>query len=81
MKVIYRKLGREKAYGMSDYGCNTIVIDSRLQGRKHLEVTLHEALHIYFPEKSETFVKNTSRKLANVLWKMNYRRVDNSLGI
>lgn len=81
MKVIYRKLGREKAFGLSDYGVNTIVIDSRLHGRKHLEVSLHESLHIYFPEKSETFVKNTARKLANVLWRMNYRRVDNSLGI
>ncbi|WP_341837941.1 hypothetical protein WJU16_08755 [Chitinophaga pollutisoli] len=81
MKVIYKKLGREKAFGLSDYGANTIVIDSRLKGRKHLEEALHESLHVYFPEKSETFITNTARKLANILWRMNYRRVDNSVGI
>ncbi len=76
MKVQYRKLGREKAYGQAHIGENTIEIDTRLNKRKHLEIMIHEALHILNPEFSETKILNQSKKLARVLWEQKYRKVD-----
>lgn len=79
MEIIYKKLGREKVYGLADDGANTIEIDSRLKGRHHLEILIHESLHILFPDKSETAVTRSARRLANILWRQHYRRVDNNI--
>lgn len=79
MEIIHRKLGRERAYGLADNGANIIEIDSRLKGRHHLEIAIHETLHLLYPEKSETVIARSARRLANVLWRLNYRRVDNSI--
>ena len=78
IKVIYKKLGREKAWGQADLGEGIVEIDERLKGRKHLEILLHECLHVQNPEWSETEVVNKSKELTSVLWREHYRRVDNS---
>jgi len=79
MKITHKKLGRHKAWGLADKEAKTVELDIRLQGRKHLEIAIHEALHIVFPDMSETIVARTGRRLANVLWQLNYRRVDNRI--
>ena len=76
MKVVYRKLGKEKAWGKAHIDSNTIEIDPRLNGRKKMEILIHEALHILNPEMSETKVLEQGRKIANVLWKQHFRQVD-----
>jgi len=40
IKVIYKKLGKEKVYGFANLGDNEIEIDARLKGKKHLEIML-----------------------------------------
>lgn len=78
MKVIYSKLSRKKAWGMAHYEDNTIELDERLKGKKHLEILTHEAFHLLFPEMEEEEVVQKSILLTNLLWKEGYRKVDNS---
>lgn len=80
-KVIESKLGRNKAYGLAHSDDNTIEIDSRLTGRKRLEIVLHECLHLLNPNMSEEEVIRQSKKMCLTLWKLNYRSVDNAKGL
>jgi hypothetical protein len=80
MKVVSKKLGREKAWGSANLDDNTIEIDPRLTGRKHLEILIHEAMHLMNPEWTEKEVIRQSKKLTLLLWKQEYRKVDNQKG-
>jgi hypothetical protein len=75
IKVVYRKLLREKAWGQChDDG---IEIDPRLKGRKHLEIMLHECSHYLWPTDSEEEIIRKSIILTNTLWHDGYRKIDN----
>lgn len=76
IKIIYKKLGRERAYGLADH--EAVHIDPRLKGKKHLEIMLHECLHYLYPDKSEEDVIADSIKLTKTLWHDGYRKVDNT---
>lgn len=76
IKVKYSKLGRQKAWGMA-HSEGVIEIDERLKGRKHLEILLHECLHILYPLDSESDIVRNSVILMRTLWKEGYRRVEN----
>jgi hypothetical protein len=75
-KIIYKKLGREKLWGEADLEDNSIVLDIRLKGKKHLEILTHESLHILLPGANEEEIVRISTALTKVLWKENYRRID-----
>ena len=77
IKIIYRKLGKEQAYGISSSD-GTIEIDSRLRSKKLLEVLIHEIFHLLQPEDSEEEIIRKSVTLTKLLWKEGYRRVDQS---
>lgn len=81
MRIIYRKLGKEKAWGQAHINENTIEVDPRLKGKKKLEIILHEALHILNPEFSETKVIEQSKRLTTLLWKEHFRQVDNDIKV
>ncbi|CAB4121903.1 hypothetical protein UFOVP19_22 [uncultured Caudovirales phage] len=78
IKVIYKKLGRHNVYGFANCGYNEIEIDSRLKGKKALELLIHESMHILFPEAEEEEIESKSIILTNTIWSEQYRRVDNS---
>ena len=76
-----RKLGRERAVGLaySDfYGPDKglIEIDPRQKGKDHLDTLIHEALHLVFPDMSERNVVKHTGRLARLLWRNGYRRID-----
>lgn len=77
IKIIYRKLGREKLYGLSSTD-GIVEIDSRLKSKKHLEILIHEVLHILNPNDSEEEIVKKSITLTKLLWKQGYRRIDES---
>jgi hypothetical protein len=79
MKVVYRKLGKERADGQALIEDGIIEIDPRLKGRRKMEVLIHEAIHLLNPEFSETKVIEQGRKIANLLWKQHFRQVDNTV--
>lgn len=78
IKVIYKKLGRHKVYGFANCGYNEIEIDSRVKSKKHLELVIHESLHILFPDAEEEEIESKAIILTNTIWGEQYRRVDNS---
>lgn len=42
-----------------------------------MKVLIHEALHLIFPEKSETEILRAEKILGNIMWKQGYRFTDN----
>jgi hypothetical protein len=78
IRVKYRKLGRENCWGLAHYDDNLIELDSRLKGRKKLEILLHEAMHLLYPNSSEEEIVKNSIILTKVLWNEQYREIDNN---
>lgn len=77
IKIIYKKLGREQAHGIAESD-GIIYLDPRLKGKKHLEICVHEVLHLLYPNDSELAIVKKSITLTKVLWKEGYRKVDDS---
>lgn len=78
--VVYKKLRRRKALGIVEDGDDIIYIDPRLKGRKHLEILIHEAMHVLWPHivknHEEDEVIMVSTELTRMLWSEGFRRVD-----
>jgi hypothetical protein len=77
IKILYKKLGREQVYGLASSD-GIIEIDERLKGKKHLEILVHEVLHLLYPEETEEAIEKKSVTLCKVLWKEKYRRIDDT---
>ena len=77
IKIIYKKLGKEKAHGIS-FSDGEIYLDPRLKGKKHLEILIHEVMHILNPKDSEQAIIKKSVTLCKILWNEGYRKVDDS---
>jgi len=80
IKVKYRKLGKEKVWGFA-HPDELIELDNRLKGKKHLEILIHECLHLLLPQAEEEEIVKKSVTLCNTLWHEKYRRVDDKEGI
>ena len=76
MRLIKQKLGRQQAWGMADASVNTIWLDPRLRGRRRLTITIHELMHLLYPNETEENVTHAGELLARVLWRENWRHVD-----
>lgn len=70
------KLGREGVWGYADE--YPLTIDSRLKGKKELEIYIHESLHYLFPKMTELEVIKKAILLTNTLWHEGYRKIDNT---
>lgn len=75
IKVIYKKLGQHKVWGFSD-SAGFVEIDSRLKGKKQMEILIHECLHQLYEQDSEEDIVRKSVILTNTLWHEKYRRID-----
>lgn len=79
IKVIERKLGQEKAWGVATFPA-LIELDSRLNepgnGSRRLVYLIHEALHLAKWDLPEAEVKRISTEIGEVLWRDGYRRVN-----
>jgi hypothetical protein len=75
IKVKYKKLGKEKVWGLAD-SQGVIYLDSRLKGKKHLEILIHETMHLLYPDDSEDEIVEKSIVLTNIIWKQRYRRLE-----
>ena len=80
IKIIYRKLGKEQAYGISSSD-GIIEIDERLKGRKMMEVLIHELMHLVNPKDDEKTIIRKSVTLTKVLWKEGYRKIDDTIDL
>ena len=75
IKIKYKKLGKEKVWGLADSE-GIIYLDSRLKGKKHLEILIHETLHLLYPEDSEELIVEKSIILTQLVWSQRYRRIE-----
>ena len=80
INVKERPLGREKAVGLAHYdfygkNLNLIEIDPRQTSKDYLDTLIHESMHIIFPDMSETEVVKHSSRLARLIWRQGYRRI------
>jgi hypothetical protein len=65
-----------KLHGLADV--YPLQIESKLKGKKELEIYLHEMLHYIYPNASEEVVQRNSIVICNTLWHEGFRKVDNS---
>jgi len=76
IKTVYKNLGREGVWGWAHLSDNIIELDNKLKGKKHLEILIHEAMHILNPSFGEDKTILQSVALTNLLWKEMYRRIE-----
>lgn len=77
IKVIRKKLGKARLWGEADYEDDSIVLDPRLNGKKELEIIIHEAIHILRKDVTEEETERISIALTHLLWDEGFRKVDN----
>ena len=53
VKVVWRKLGKEKAWGQATIGEGLVEVDPRLGAKRQLEVLIHEVTHLAHPGMTE----------------------------
>lgn len=73
-KVIYKNF--KKVWGYADLATREIHIDKKANGKKHMEILIHEMTHLLLPEASEEEVVSISIYITNTLWQQKYRRID-----
>jgi hypothetical protein len=87
MKSTQRRLKFRRVKNLRDqtgqklHGCADdypLEIDSKLKGKKELEIYLHEMIHYIHPKMEENDVVRFSIVITNTLWWEGYRKVDNS---
>ena len=72
--IIRRKLGREKADGIT-YGDGCVYVDQRQSGIDELDTVIHELLHDALPHLSEETVERAAPLIARSMWRDKWRRV------
>lgn len=77
IKIIIRKLGKERAAGQAYSGCNLIEIDPRQDSKNFLGTAVHESLHILYPDLTEEEIVHAEEIITDVIWRLNYRRIAN----
>lgn len=70
-KVVYKKL--RNYWGWAHVNQNRIELYDGLKGRKHLEILIHEKLHILFPDIEEKAILRMGKDMSELLWKEGYR--------
>lgn len=75
-KITYKRF--KKVWGYADLSSNSIEIDDRARGKKHLEISVHEMVHLLWPEETEDEVVRKSVIITNTLWYEKYRRIDDN---
>lgn len=73
-KVIYKNF--KKVWGYADLETREIYIDKKANGKKHMEILIHEMTHLLLPDASEDDVVRISIYITNTLWQQKYRRID-----
>jgi hypothetical protein len=53
-----------------------IEIDPELEPKTEMEIALHEGLHCLFPWLPEEQVNDAGKTLADLLWRLKFRRKD-----
>lgn len=76
-KVVYKRL--RTAWGYALINENKIELFQGLKkkkyAKKHLEVIIHEKLHLMFPMLDEWAITEQAKELSDFLWDNKYRQI------
>ena len=72
-KVVYKRL--RKYWGWAYIDQNKIELYNGLKGKQHLNIILHEKLHLLFPDHEEKAIRKMAKEISNMLWKDGYRKI------
>ena len=75
LKIVEKKLGREKAFGQTWQGDFLIEIDPRQKSKTYVNTLIHEILHNLYPDDGETKIRKNAGVLTHYIWEKNYRRM------
>lgn len=70
-KVVYKRL--RNYWGLAYVDQNKIELYDGLKGKKHLEILIHEKLHLMFPDIEEKAILRMGKDMSDILWKEGYR--------
>ena len=73
--IIHRKINKRSARGLAFTDTGIIHIDSRLRGLEHLEIMVHEIIHVQNDKWSEAKVIGHAKEISALLYKHGYRRI------
>lgn len=72
-KVTYKKL--RKVWGWSDNVKNTIELSDKLKGKRHLEILIHEHLHLLLVPYDEEHINKMAKEMSTLITKEGYRKL------
>jgi hypothetical protein len=72
-KVVYKRLRRY--WGWAHIEQDKIELYNGLKGKHHLNIIIHEKLHLLFPDHEERAIRKMAKEMANMLWKDGYRKI------
>lgn len=72
-RVVYKRLRNYWGYALINE--NKIELYQGLRGKKHLEILLHEKIHLLFPDLDEKAVLRIGKDMSDLLWKEGYRQL------
>jgi hypothetical protein len=79
LKVVTRKLGKHRAWGLYWQSWRNsaplIELDERMEPDHQFDTLIHESLHHIFPDMPEAEVAEKATTLFKILWEQNYRKV------
>jgi hypothetical protein len=73
-RIRYRHRRNRGCWGKAYPESCTIDIDPEIADFTHLEIACHEAMHCLFPAVPEDAVNQAGITLADLLWRLGYRR-------
>jgi len=73
-RVKIKWMRSEKAWGYAVPDRSEIHLDRRLDDKLLLEIASHETIHVLFPYLTEDAVDGAGKTLADVLWRLKFRR-------
>lgn len=75
-RIRFRHKRNKGCWGRAFTASWTIELDPELEDRTHMDIALHEGLHCLFPDLSEEAVNQAGITLADLLWRLGYRRLE-----
>jgi len=76
IKLQDKKLGREGNDGQAIFADGKIEVDPRQTSKRRLNIVIHEGIHILDPNLPELKVRAYANRLAHLLWKDRWRRLE-----
>lgn len=72
IKIKFRRL--ENAWGLAYQDAWEIHLDDRMDDKTLIDIATHETVHVVAPDLSEEATDRIGRHVADVLWRLKFRR-------